>query len=143
MTSFGGLATRLRQLAVGVNANSQKAVRQVSQAVGYEVIEATPIDTSRAKYNWQSSVGLPKIGVLLAYPAAPSSPAEGSSIARASVDAATISYRGQVGGVWIVNNLPYIGLLNNGSSAQAPADFVARAVLAGVRSISTVRLLPP
>ncbi|MEE9367039.1 MAG: hypothetical protein V3W44_10155 [Dehalococcoidales bacterium] len=36
--------------------------------------------------------------------------------------------------IFIVNNVPYIGPLNNGSSAQAPAGFVEKATQAAVNA---------
>jgi hypothetical protein len=52
---------------------------------------------------------------------------------------ATIQQGTQVAGgaqigqtVWIVNNLPYIGRLNDGHSTQAPAGFVEAAVQVGI-----------
>lgn len=143
MASLHDLARRMTLHAKAVQVNSQAAVRHVAKAAGTAVVYGTPIDTSRARMNWQTTVGSPAVGVLAAYPSQPGSPQEGTRAALASIDQATIAYAGQEGGIWITNNLDYIQALNNGSSAQAPADFVAQAVLAGARSLSTVRLLAP
>lgn len=142
MANLHDLARRLTLYAKAVEVNSQAAVRHVAKAAGTAIVYGTPIDTSRARMNWQTTVGSPAVGVLLPYPSRPGSPQDGTRTALASLEAATISYAGQAGGIWITNNLNYILKLNDGSSAQAPADFVAQAVLAGVRSLSTVRLLP-
>lgn len=142
MASLNDLAMRMRRTAQAVGVNSQLAVKHVAKAVGTTVVYATPIDTSRARMNWQASVGTPKTGVLLPYPSQPASTADGVRVALASVESAIGEYSGQAGGFWIVNNLEYIGALNDGWSGQAPADFVAQSVLAGVRSLSTVKLLP-
>ena len=37
--------------------------------------------------------------------------------------------------IWIVNNLPYGGPLNDGHSTQAPAGFVEQAIAAGVATL--------
>lgn len=141
MANLHDLARRMRLHAQAVGTNSQDAVRKVAKAAGTAVVYGTPIDTSRARMNWQTTIGQPAVGVLSPYPSQPGSPSEGTQAALSSLSAATIEYAGQEGGIWITNNLDYILKLNNGSSAQAPADFVAQAVLAGVRSVSTVRLL--
>lgn len=133
----------MTRTAQAVAQNAPQAVKQVAEAVGHAVVYGTPVDTSRARMNWQSSVGTPLTGVLLPFPAAPSTPGEGPRVALASLSAATGAYSSQQGGIWIVNNLDYIGALNDGWSSQAPADFVAQAVLAGVRAVQNVRLLPP
>lgn len=143
MANLHDLARRMRLHAKAVGEGSQEVVRKVAKAAGTAVVYGTPIDTSRARMNWQSTVGSPATGVLLPYPSQPGSPQEGTRAALSSLEDATIQYAGQEGGIWITNNLDYIQALNNGSSAQAPADFVAQAVLAGVRSVSTVRLLAP
>ncbi|WP_204863318.1 hypothetical protein, partial [Pseudoflavonifractor phocaeensis] len=78
------------------------------------IVNATPIDTSRARMNWQGSVGAPKSGVLSQYPSQPSSTEEGARVAIQSITSATGAYSGQQGGIWIVNNLDYIGKLNDG-----------------------------
>lgn len=143
MANLHDLARRMRLQAQAVGTNSQEAVRKVAKAAGTAVVYGTPIDTSRARMNWQTSVGTPAVGVLSPYPSQPGSPSEGTRAALSLLNSATGAYSGQQGGIWIVNNLDYIVNLNNGSSAQAPADFVAQAVLAGVRSIPTVRLLAP
>lgn len=130
---------KLRASSVGVNANT--LVKKVAHAVGTTVIPATPIDTSRARMNWQSSVDAPKSGVLAAYPTYPSNTGEGAQVALSSLSAAIGAYSGQRGGIYIVNNLHYIMDLNNGSSAQAPANFVALAVMSGARAVATVKLI--
>lgn len=142
MTSLTAFAASMRQRANAVGVNSQQAVKQVAKAAGTTVVYATPIDTSRARMNWQSSVDSPVNGVLLPYPSQPASPSDGVRVALASLESAIGAYSSQRGGIWIVNNLDYIGALNDGWSTQAPADFVAQSVLAGVRSLATVRLLP-
>ena len=43
--------------------------------------------------------------------------------------------------VYISNNVAYIGRLNAGSSAQAPAGFVEEAVSTGVSAIQGARVL--
>lgn len=142
MTTLGGLSRNMKILASSVGVSRIDLVKKVARAVGSELIPRTPVDTSRARMNWQSSVGTPKTGVLLPYPSQPSGPSDGASVAMRSLEAAIGAYSGQAGGIWIVNNLNYIGSLNNGSSSQAPANFVQIAVMSGAQKVATIKLIP-
>lgn len=142
MATLREFANSMTRTAKTVGVNAIVAVKEVSKAVGVTVVYATPVDTSRARMNWQGSVNLPKAGVLSPAPAIPGSSSEGPRTAIKSINEATGAYNGQQGGVWITNNLNYIQSLNNGSSSQAPANFVEQSVLVGVNSISKVKLLP-
>ena len=142
MADLRDLGRNMRVTARAVGDNATAAVREVSEKVGVTVVYGTPVDTSRARMNWQGSVGEPAQGVLAPYPSQPAGPNDGPRVAIASIRAATADYDGQKDGVFITNNLDYIQDLNNGSSSQAPADFVAQAVLVGARAASKVKILP-
>lgn len=45
------------------------------------------------------------------------------------------------GSIHITNNLPYIGVLNDGHSQQAPADFVKLAVLDGLATVRGLKIV--
>lgn len=86
------------------------------------VIVATPIDTGLAKGNWRVSKVKALEGVI-----ARKSPAAALSQGLASIKAAKSSIKGRSkkpASIFIVNNLPYIGLLNQGYSPQAPAFYI-------------------
>lgn len=142
MANLNDLANRMGILAQAVANGGVRAVKEVTEKVGVTVVYATPVDTSRARLNWQGTVGAPAEGVLKPYPLRPSSPGDGPRTAIASIKAAASDYTGQREGVFITNNLDYIDDLNNGSSSQAPANFVEQAVMVGVRAVSNVRILP-
>lgn len=80
-------------------------------------IKDTPVDTGRARGNWQTAVG-----------SAPQSVIErddkGGTAAIAEVEAKTPTGAGQE--TFMANNLPYIEDLENGSSQQAPSGMVRR-----------------
>lgn len=126
-------ATRIRQIADGVSVRVDREVIKTAGVIISTVIPATPVDTGRARGNWQVSVDRPvtsprerldKTGMTTV--------AEGQSRASA--------YRkGNV--IYITNNVPYIGQLNAGSSAQAPANFVDMAVRAAIRYIRGARIV--
>lgn len=88
-------------------------------------IKSTPVDTGRARGNWQTSVGTPADGTL-------ERDDPGGSAAIAEVTAKTPNGAGQE--TFMSNNLPYIESLENGNSQQAPAGMV-RINLARVQRI--------
>jgi hypothetical protein len=45
--------------------------------------------------------------------------------------------------IWFSNNAPYIGRLDQGWSRQAPANFVEKAILTGVRSLADTTIEVP
>lgn len=105
-------------------------IRRVALAVDTAVVLATPVDTGRARANWQVGLGRAPSGTL----AAPGSAGEGTSNALNAAQAAIASYHGGVD-IHISNNLPYIEALNNGHSSQAPSGYVERAIVAGIDAV--------
>lgn len=93
----------------------RKALAQAPKAlileIDKELRRTTPVDTGNARANWVPSVG---------------SPAPRGD--RAAGTAAVLAYRLEQGALYVSNGVPYIRQLNNGSSKQAPALFVERAV---------------
>lgn len=107
-----------------IEQNADALTRKVALAVDAAVVIATPVDTGRARANWQVNLGQPVSGTREA--------SDKSGQAAIAEGQATIAqYKGD-SSIHITNNLPYIGRLNDGWSAQAPAGFVEKAVLIGV-----------
>lgn len=96
------------------------------------VIFATPVDTGRARNSWLTGVNSAPSGF--------GAPKPGGTDASAMATSVATTLRVDDVGV-IVNNLPYIKKLNNGSSKQAPAGFVQKAAQTAVRAIRSRRLL--
>lgn len=134
------LARRMSQYASAVERNAPQVVVQVATTIAPVLVYATPVDTSRARANWQAGIGTVPGGVLFAYPQAPGSPDYGGQAAVAQIVATSRTYAGG-SYIAIANNLPYIQRLNNGYSAQAPAAFVRLAIVAGIRSLQGFRIL--
>jgi len=84
------------------------------------VVLATPVDTGRARANWQASEDRPERSKL-----AVNDKGGGVTINLAS---STILKSSPYPVFWVSNNLPYIVPLNNGSSKQAPKKFVETAI---------------
>lgn len=124
--------------------NADRLTRKVALAADAAVVLGTPVDTGRARSNWQAELDKPAEGEVN-----PFSPGEAGSTggqnARSAIGAAAAvvsKYNGDRNReIHLTNNLPYIGRLNDGWSAQAPAGFVEEAVHAGAAQIKGASLL--
>jgi hypothetical protein len=82
------------------------------------VVFLTPVDTGRAKGNWQVSLDVPAEGVVdVIDRSGLQTISRGQSVIAQATRFPTV--------IWITNNLPYIDELENGSSTQAPNGMVA------------------
>jgi hypothetical protein len=136
MTTMRGFAHRMRGIADGVPRNADRLVRQIALAVTIVVVKKTPVDTGRAKGNWQAQLATPAAGVL----PAPSTPGAGEQAAIQRAQAVAAAYKGGVD-VNITNNLVYIVPLNEGHSDQAPIGFVEAACAEAVRKVQSTRII--
>lgn len=86
------------------------------QALGGVVLR-TPVDTGRARGNWQVAIGVENVngesGVL-----------DKGGASTVTQGGATIARQQGFQKILIQNNVPYIGRLNDGHSKQAPAGYV-------------------
>lgn len=105
-------------------AETVKDFSELVSSLGLQVytnlVYTTPVDTGRARSNWQASVGTPKGGTR-----GVQEPFSLIIEAKAEFEASRIQ---KFPVLFIANNLPYIQRLNDGWSQQAPAGFVERAV---------------
>jgi hypothetical protein len=104
-------------------------VKEMVLEINAQLIETTPVKTGWARANWIPSVGRP-------YGEDPVGEPEDIGAAQLAQDqgqAQIAGYRINQGPLFIVNNVPYIERLNDGSSTQAPSGFVDAAVDAGIR----------
>jgi hypothetical protein len=97
-------------------------IRDVKVATIFElssqIIKKTPVDTGRAKGNWQYSFGAPKTGVVSSNNTAP----------LGALGSVNFGISDQFGVDYIVNNLDYIEYLEDGRSNQAPIGMVKTTV---------------
>ncbi len=82
------------------------------------IVQKTPVDTGRARGNWQLSLRTPAEGEVAN--AEEQTPA--SVVIEGENEIANVA-PGET--IWISNNLPYIGRLEEGWSQQAPQGMVA------------------
>lgn len=117
---------------------ADQIVREIALAADRTLVLATPVDTGRARANWQATLGAPATGVV------DGEPGKRGSVAQATTQAAAVigGYKGGPGAaIFLTNNLPYIVPLNNGTSKQQPAGFVERALDTVERAARRARLI--
>lgn len=96
--------------------NADLVTRKVVMEMVSRVVLRTPVDTGRARANWQTTIGAPASTTLEAVDKA------GSGAINRGVE---ISGRFPMGStVWISNGLPYASRLEYGWSQQAPSGMV-------------------
>jgi hypothetical protein len=140
------LRTFSRRIKVRVDRlerNSNALFKRTVLAADQAVVLGTPVDTGVARSNWRVSIGGPLSTTVPAF-----SPGERLGIGeQANAAGALNQARAAVGrrregqDAYITNNVPYIGALNDGSSRQAPANFVEMGVMAAVSVIRNARIV--
>jgi hypothetical protein len=93
------------------------------------LVEATPVDTGHARINWTPTVAAPARGEI-----------EGADPSSAVDPVVALGPASPGDIMFITNNVPYIRRLNEGSSPQAPAGFVEKAVERAVKKREGRRL---
>ena len=104
------------------------------RAVGFKVLQGVtlknPKDTGRSASDWLVGIQSPPTE------RAESSPTDAAGSASYAINnglSIINAYpKQQLPDLWIVNNQPYIGSLNDGSSLQAPAKFVEQSIAEAV-----------
>jgi len=117
----------------GLDVTVERAMKVVTLEATAILIEETPRDTGWARANW-----VPQIGQPFANTAGTRELAERGtldlSVQQGGVAEVATQYRVERGRVFITNNVPYILLLNEGSSTQAPAGYVQIGLAKAVRN---------
>lgn len=126
---------RMHRLGVAVADGADKVVRKVAMVADQTVVMATPVDKGRARANWIAALDAPNTTTTEAV-----SPSGAEAIAQAA--GVVAQYDGDKHqAIHITNNLSYIRPLNEGSSKQAPAQFVEQAVEKAVGAIRGARII--
>ena len=117
-------ASDVAKFAKLTNASLDQTSRAIALELFGSVIKDTPVDTGRAKGNWQTSMDSPATGET-------DRKGEGPALAEVSQQAASFG-AGKV--IYLSNGLPYILRLEYGWSKQQPGGMVRRNV-ARIQSI--------
>jgi hypothetical protein len=122
MTWFvvGSFEDQIRAWQVKTERTMTQVGRKVALELFRRVIYKTPVDTGRARANWQVTIGTPAAGTIEI----------DDTNGGATMSKATAASAGFKAGdtIYLTNNLPYIRRLEEGSSQQAPAGMVALTV---------------
>ena len=110
---------------IKVQADANTEMRKIALKVLGNLAATTPVDTGRAKGNWQTALNSKPVGTLEQHDKAG---AVMYALGKRVVDGAALG-----DSIWISNNLPYIQRLNDGWSQQAPANFVQLAITKAIR----------
>lgn len=127
-------ARNIKRVADRTDKNVDRLVVETAGVVDQTLVLATPVDTGRARANWQAGLGSAVTEVI----------EEKDKNGSRTIDRnrQVISTRRKGEDIHLTNNLPYINRLNQGSSAQAPEGFVERAVAVGLAFIRSRKVLP-
>lgn len=123
---------------------SDEALRAAYLAIGAAVTLGTPVGNpslwkskpppgyvgGTARRNWQASLNAPASGEMRE-----TDPSGAAALRLQETTAGQFTTRRHQS-IWLTNNLPYIGALNDGWSTQAPAGFVEEAIRVGVELIN-------
>ena len=136
MPNFKQFIANLDKRGQELEDNVGKAVRAVALEIDSAVVQSTPVDTGRARSNWIVQINSSATGEVS------SGSIDRSGQGALSRGRSTIAgfKAGKDRSIHITNNVPYIGDLNNGTSAQAPANFVQAAVEAGATAVRNSRI---
>lgn len=130
---MGQFALQLAEFAKKAGGNADLVVQKVALDIFSRVVMRTPVDSGRARGNWQLTVGQAASGEISRDDKANyGSPPSSALLSSAAGTLASF----QVGpSIFIVNNLPYINRLEyEGYSTQAPAG-MARITVAEFQSL--------
>ncbi len=107
--------------------------RQITK-LGVRIIQfltlSTPVDTGFARANWFMNGGSPLIRNHN-----PNEVELAKSLQKEDIDKTKLTYTIKQGSVFIVNNVPYIGDLNAGSSPQAESGFIEKNINNAIQSL--------
>lgn len=100
---------------------TQAAIERLEELFG-RIVDATPVDSGRARGNWICSIGSPARGES-------GSPDRTGARTKAKIHAVLSGVKaGDAPDIFFVNNTPYIEKLEYGASEQSPSGMVRLAV---------------
>jgi hypothetical protein len=132
--SFGQFARRMAIRAKQVTHGSERVVKQAAIAADTALVTSTPLDTGRAKGNWNASIGNPDTSTTET-----TDPSGQATMARNETE--INAWRLGRGEIFLANGLPYIVSLDEGSSSQAAQGMTQDAIAAARRIIQGAKVL--
>jgi Bacteriophage HK97-gp10, putative tail-component len=143
MNNLDAFAKRMSRISAEVEDGVERVVKDCALAVTRSVINATPVDTGRARSNWTAELDEAFHKLFPAH-----EPGERGSTSDTNAEIAIEQAEAAINqfdisknnSIHISNSLPYIGALNDGHSKQAPTDFVKLAVMDGLATVRNAKV---
>lgn len=139
---FSSMPAVMKTQAEAIKAAGIAVVKLVASAGAPVIIDATPVDTTKAVGNWKVTSGNPFQGVM-GERVAGSKKGSGASAARSGMksEAAGRIEAHKQGALFIANNVPYISVLEYGDSKHRPHGMVDKGLQAMRVRASSIRIL--
>ena len=133
--SFDALPRRMNTLGGSITRGVSRLARDVAKGIGATVVDTTKVDTGVARSNWRATISAPASGTIPAYaPGIKLGIGEGANASAAKAQQRQAIARFNAAkhvSIFITNNIPYIGVLNNGSPVHAPGNMVQLGIQTG------------
>lgn len=113
--------SQLKRFADKAKKRPQQAQRAIFTELSRRIVMRTPVDTGRARANWQPSIDAPVAISLESF-----DKSGANALANAAATAVNV---GPDQALYLTNNLPYIGRLEHGWSKQSPQGMVKLSAL--------------
>ena len=135
----------IKRLDQVVQRGISRLAQRVAKNIGASVVDATRVDTGKARSNWRATLDTPASGTIPPY--APGNKLGQSETANAG---AAKAQQSQVIGtfnvrknrsIFITNSVDYIETLNNGGPRVAPGLMVEQGFQTGRDTLKTARIL--
>jgi len=140
--SLGDLEKKMGRLGACIQRNANRRVAAMAISIISQEAQETPVDTGRARANWQASVGFPIFESIEAQPPGAGGSTAGTNQAFAEAEAAAriSDFKPTDQSIFITHNLDYILPLNEGHSAQNNPGWIERAIRDGVAAAKNIKL---
>lgn len=143
--SFDAIPRRMEHLGVEITRGVTRLAQNVAKGIGVTVTDTTRVDTGLARSNWRATIDAPAAGVIPPY-----SPGNHLGISEtANANAAKAQQKSVIErydaskrpSIFITNNVPYIGHLNNGTTRRAPDLMVQQGFAVGRAILQSTKVL--
>jgi hypothetical protein len=126
-------AREIKAILSAFRKTSAFETRKLTLRITDALVKATPVDTGFARASWYPSLNTPVIGKPKAENLSDVSAAQSQQASQLSSILGLKRLDG-ISVVWISNNTVYLSRLNEGSSKQAPAKFVEKAIKVSLKT---------
>ena len=130
---FGEFSRRMLFVAKNFSRNVEDTVRKAAIAADEALVLSTPVDTGRARGNWQASIGTPQELIAAGIRDPSTTLDDGRQIIS--------QWKLGIGPIFITNGVPYIVPLEEGHSQQAPSGMTKHGIAAAQAVLRTAKLI--